>query len=217
MQTRLVLASAAPLQDPALFARGLASVSAQRRAKIARLRSGEAKRTSLGAALLLDRLLTEAGLPPAGDFAFKPEGKPYLPGRPDVRFSLSHSGELVLCALSDGEIGCDVERPRPFDPALVRRFFHESEQRWLFSLPEGEQSAAFLRLWTLKESYLKALGLGLALPLDAFCILPAGDAAVLTAADAEDWALRSWPGAAWSCAVCARALPFTLEQAALFP
>ena len=218
METRLVLASVAPLSDPALFARGLSQVSAQRREKIARFRAEGAGRLSLGAALLLNRVLAEAGLPPAGAFAFGPEGKPWLPDRPGLHFSLSHSGTWVLCALSDAELGCDVEGPRRFDPALARRFFHPDETAWLLSLPPREQDAAFLRLWTLKESYLKAVGLGLSLPLDAFRILPEGDGFALTPpSDARPWALQSISAEDCFCAVCALNPPETLERLPLFP
>ena len=216
METRLVLASVAPLSDPALFARGLAQVSEQRREKIARFRAEGAKRLSLGAALLLNRLLAGEGLPPAGAFAFGPEGKPYLPDRPGLHFSLSHSGELVLCALSDAELGCDVEGPRRSNPALVRRFFHPDEQQWLFSLPQGEQDAAFLRLWTLKESYVKAVGLGLTLPLDSFCILPEAEGYSLTQqTDPHRWKLESFQAEDCVCSVCAPDPPHKLERCPL--
>ena len=218
MKTRLALASVEVLRDPAVFARGLSTVSEQRREKLARLRAQAPRLLSLGAALLLDRMLLDAGLPPAGPFAFGEQGKPYLPGLPDMHFSLSHSGTWVLCALSDAELGCDVEGPRRFDPALARRFFHPDETAWLLSLPPREQDAAFLRLWTLKESYLKAVGLGLSLPLDAFCILPEGDGFALTApSDARPWALQSISAEDCFCAVCALNPPETLERLPLFP
>ena len=218
METRLCLASVEALRDPELFARGLSTVSEQRREKLARLRAEGARLLSLGAALLLDRMLADAGLPPAGPFAFGEQGKPYLPGHPDVHFSLSHSGTWVLCALSDAELGCDVEGPRRFDPALARHFFHPDETAWLFSLPPREQDAAFLRLWTLKESYLKAVGLGLSLPLDAFRILPeGGDFALTLQEDARPWALRSFAAEDCLCAVCALKPPEALERVSLFP
>lgn len=212
MKTRLALASVTALADPARFTEGLARVSGQRREKVARIRAEGAKRLSLGAALLLDRMLADLGLGPAGDFAFGPQGKPYLPERPDIHFSLSHSGGYVLCALSDSELGCDVEAPRPAKPELAARFFHPLECDWLFSLPPREQENAFLRLWTLKESYLKAVGLGLSLPLNSFCILPKGEGFALSdAQDARLWTLRSFVYADCFCAVCAHEATETLE------
>lgn len=218
METRLALAPVEALRDPALFARGLAAVSEQRREKVARLRAEGARRLSLGAALLLDRMLLDAGFPPAGAFSFGEQGKPYLPDRPGVHFSLSHSGSWVLCALSEAELGCDVEGPRRCDPALARRFFHPDETARLFSLQPREQDAAFVRLWTLKESYVKAVGLGLSLPLDAFRILPEGEGFALTApGDARPWTLRSYTAEDCFCAVCALDSPKTLERVSLFP
>ena len=217
MESRLALASVEALTDPALFARGLASVSEQRREKIARLRAEDARRLSLGAALLLDRMLADAGLPPAGAFAFGEQGKPYLPGQPGLHFSLSHSGTQVLCALSAAELGCDVECPRRYDPGLVRRFFHPDEAAWLFSLTKEEQESAFLRLWTLKESYIKAVGLGLFLPLDAFRVLPeSGGYTLLRDGDARPWALQSFAAEDCFCALCALSPAEKLERLRLF-
>lgn len=217
LKTRLALASVSALADAERFAQALTLTSPQRREKVARLRAEGARRLSLGAALLLDRLLADASLAPAGDFAFGAQGKPYLPDRPAVHFSLSHSGELVLCALADAEIGCDVETPRKVDLALASRFFHPEEAAWLSSLPGKEQEAAFLRLWTLKESYGKALGLGLNLPLNEFCILPAGGGWALThTEDVQGFALRAFESADCFCAVCAKAPPETLEHLSLF-
>ena len=216
-KTRLALASVSALADAERFAQALARVSPQRREKVARLRAEGAKRLSLGAALLLDRLLADAGLPPAGDFAFGEQGKPYLPDRPGVHFSLSHSGDYVLCALGDSELGCDVETPRKVELSLTSRFFHPEEAARLFSLPGEEQETAFLRLWTLKESYVKARGLGLALPLNAFCILPAPGGWALTHTEApQPWALRAFETVDCFCAVCAQAPPETLERLSLF-
>ena len=104
---------------------------------------------------------------------------------------ISHSGNMALCAVSDEEVGCDIELPRGFDPNLARRFFHPTEQEWLFSQPEAEQSTAFFRLWTCKESFLKALGLGLSLPLDSFAVIPGEEVQLTQNADPRLWQLRS--------------------------
>ncbi|MCR5576446.1 MAG: 4'-phosphopantetheinyl transferase superfamily protein [Oscillospiraceae bacterium] len=217
LKTRLALASVSALADPERYAQALARVSPQRREQIASFRVEGAKRLSLGAALLLDRLLADAGLGPAGGFAFGEQGKPYLPDRPGVHFSLSHSGEHVLCALADAEIGCDVESLRKVDLALAPRFFHPEEAAWLLSLLQREQKAAFLRLWTLKESYIKALGLGLTLPLNEFRILPVpGGWALTHAEDPRPWRLRAFEAADCFCAVCAEEPPETLERLTLF-
>lgn len=80
------------------------------------------------------------------------QGKPLcdeLPG-----FSISHSGELVACALSDeGPVGLDVERLRPIEPARFARVFSAAEQAWI----DGD-SGRFFELWTRKEAAVKLSG-----------------------------------------------------------
>lgn len=202
MRTKLYLASVAKLRDEALFYGLLPTVAAARREKIARCRDAGQKRLLLGAGLLLNRALAAEGLT-APDYAETPEGKPYLPSLPDFRFSLSHSGETVLCAVSERELGCDVERVRDFDIGIARRFFHETESASLFSLPEGERQTAFFRLWTLKESYMKARGLGFALPMSAFAISVSGSIRVFDDGDGRDWRFLSFREGDCFYALCA--------------
>ncbi|MFW6690947.1 4'-phosphopantetheinyl transferase family protein [Streptomyces sp. MAR4 CNX-425] len=126
----------------------------------------------------LRRLLGElTGTPPA-DLRFGrracprcggPHGRPVLErpaGGPE--FSLSHGGELVLVAVAPRRVGVDVEPVRavPPEPGLVERL-HPAERAALRAAPEAGRCAAFARLWTRKEAYLKGLGVGLGRALDA--------------------------------------------------
>jgi 4'-phosphopantetheinyl transferase len=98
-------------------------------------------------------------------------GKPRLAERPSVHFSLSHSGDQAVLAVSEQrEIGIDIERVRPLDHLdLARRYFHPNEAAAIESVRSTEQQLlAFFRIWTLKESVVKAVGKGLSLPLDTF-------------------------------------------------
>ena len=182
MRTKLYIASSDPLMDAARFERLAAAIPEARREKLAAFRHEGARRLSLAASLLLVRALSDEGLC-TDEIELTEYGKPCLPQLPDFHFSLSHSGNMVLCAVSDEEVGCDIELPR--------RFFHPAEQEWLFSQPEAEQSTAFFRLWTCKESFLKALGLGLSLPLDSFAVIPGEEVQLTQNADPRLWQLRS--------------------------
>jgi 4'-phosphopantetheinyl transferase len=96
-----------------------------------------------------------------------PEGKPMLPGGPS--FNLSHSEQHLLIGITaDGRLGVDIEvkKPIPDALALARTHFADEEVAALCGLSAEELGAAFLRIWTRKESLLKALGTGLSLPLD---------------------------------------------------
>lgn len=119
--------------------------------------------------VLAQELGTDTG---ALRFATGPHGKPFLENPPTgLRFNLSHSGEIVVCAVAwEREVGIDVERIKPDidHAALARRFFSPLENEQLSSLPPAWQPAAFFAAWTRKEALVKAWGVGLSLPLHRF-------------------------------------------------
>ena len=91
-------------------------------------------------------------------------------GAPDLRFNISHTDGLIACAVTIGrEVGVDVENiGRHLLHDVAGRHFAPGEVSDLRALPEDEQQKAFFDYWTLKEAYIKARGMGLALPLDQF-------------------------------------------------
>lgn len=119
-------------------------------------------------------LAAETGAEPSA-FRYRagPKGKPValLDGRPaGVHFNLSHTTGLVAVAVSrQVELGIDVEAvDRQVDLKVADRYFFGAEAGWLAGLPEDRRREGFLRLWTLKEAYIKATGRGLSQPLDQF-------------------------------------------------
>jgi 4'-phosphopantetheinyl transferase len=91
-------------------------------------------------------------------------------GVPDLRFNISHTDGLIACAVTIGrEVGVDVENiTRPLHHDVAGRYFAPQEVNDLRRLPHAEQARVFFDYWTLKESYIKARGFGLALPLGDF-------------------------------------------------
>lgn len=162
-------ATADCLSDEKLFDRLYETVHPRRKAKIDKMRLEKDRRLSLGAGLLLKKALTAIGIDYNNAvFAEDANGKPYLVGD-TVFFNLSHSENCVMCAVSDKSVGCDVERLGKYNDALAKRFFHKSEYERILSLDnEEEKRDAFFRIWTRKESFVKAIGLGMRLPLDSF-------------------------------------------------
>ena len=93
-------------------------------------------------------------------------GKPECSGCSSVQFSISHSQNDVMCALSNAPVGADIEHIRPLPyRAIARRFFTQDECCALCNTPDALQLRYFYRLWTLKESYFKMQGTGLVFPL----------------------------------------------------
>lgn len=121
-----------------------------------------------------------AGLPPVER---SPRGKPLFAGRKDRWFSLSHSGGLALCALSDGPVGADIELVRPRRAGLPAYALGRSElARFDGSWEE------FYRLWTLKESWCKREDIPLFPPRTVPAPPPCPH--------------RSYAGEGWRAAVC---------------
>ena len=109
--------------------------------------------------------------PAALVFAVGAGGKPALVDSPALRlqFNLSHSKNFGLLAVAPAlEVGVDVEEPRKIEPSLAERYLSAVELQMLSELEDGEWLPGFLRCWTRKEAILKAEGVGLRLPLDAF-------------------------------------------------
>lgn len=116
---------------------------------------------SLVRAVLSERL----AIPPRDIEVSRTEtGKPVI--TQGVHFNVSHSGDLILMAVSaERAIGVDIERKRDVQrvEALLRRWLSADEQSEFASLRDdgASPSEAFLRLWSLKEARLKALGVGI--------------------------------------------------------
>ncbi|WP_291442105.1 4'-phosphopantetheinyl transferase superfamily protein [Desulfovibrio sp.] len=107
----------------------------------------------------------------AAVFARSPYGKPFCPGV-SADFSISHSGSMVWVAFCRcASVGIDVERMRPLpDAAELTSQLHPQEQKDLLSLPPSELQTAFYRCWTRKEAIIKAVGMGLSMPLQSFSV-----------------------------------------------
>ena len=116
-----------------------------------------------------------AEVEPAGwQFTRNQHGRPALAGPPaglDLHFNLSHARGMVVCAVADTpEIGVDVEdvTREPDMLAAARAAFAAGEIDELLQLEGERRRERFFQRWTLKEAYVKARGLGVALPLDTF-------------------------------------------------
>lgn len=108
----------------------------------------------------------------------------------DVFFNLSHTHSCTAVALSRRcELGVDIERVRPLEELCQAEamVLHKAEYDWLRALSQDDRALAFSRLWTAKEAYTKALGLGLLHPFDRLSV---------TLEDEDHCAITDWTGAA---------------------
>ncbi len=97
-------------------------------------------------------------------------GKPFLSNYAGIQYNTSHSGRWVVCALADRPVGIDIEQIKPIDLRIAERFFSKQEFESLMSKEEAHREEFFYELWASKESYIKAIGKGLSIPLDSFSV-----------------------------------------------
>jgi 4'-phosphopantetheinyl transferase len=130
-------------------------------------------------------------------FQYGQQGKPALAGTAgSLRFNVSNSGNLAAYAFTTGcEIGVDIEQHRALHDFenIADRFFSPQETVELLALPDAEKNSAFFNCWARKEAYIKAMGGGLAIPLDSFRVTlrPQDAARMVSIAESED-AARGW-------------------------
>lgn len=152
----------------------LALLPPERQRRVLTLRREEDRQRCAGAGRLLQWALAQHGVSPQEQRLTENAcGRPELADRDDLWFSLSHSGPWIVCAVAAHPVGVDVELPRGNTLAVARRFFSPEE------IVQLREETDFLRLWTAKEAFLKALGCGLTIPLDSFRVELRPEGAVL--------------------------------------
>lgn len=132
-------------------------------------------------------------------FCYSRNGKPKLASDSqdtEIEFNLSHSGELAILALARGLcVGVDVELIKQglAVEEIANRFFSPAEVTALMAIPSECRQEAFFSCWTRKEAYIKALGIGLSLPLNSFNVaFGPGVPAALLAEGADAGELARW-------------------------
>ena len=100
-------------------------------------------------------------------------GKPYIKGNA-LYFNVSHTDGMSIISFSkSNEIGIDLEHIK-CDNNIInisKKYFTKRERFWIENLPKSEQIEGFLHCWVRKEAYIKALDVGLNLPLDSFNVI----------------------------------------------
>lgn len=199
-------------EDKGLIDEHISSLSPFRYSRYEAIKPEGGKRLSLLSSHLIDEGLRAYGLREKDmEYGQSVKGRPFFMKRPDIYFSISHSGtQAIVCmsgpftedtvvshpgigyslALIPDEnkmklkgIGCDIERIRPYSDrteGIIDRFFHREEASYIASgQNDTERAGAFTKIWTLKESYIKALGTGLSEGMETFGIIPYDSSVIL--------------------------------------
>ena len=145
-----------------VYEKHLSSLPIWRREKALQYKKLDDRKRSILAFVLLQRALRdEYGINEIPEFVYNEFGKPSLPNLP-IHFSLSHCKDAVTCAVSDYNIGIDVESIVPYNPDVARRVCIADELKMLEQSPNKD--VEFIKLWTVKEAISKFEGMGLSLP-----------------------------------------------------
>lgn len=132
--------------------------------------------------------------------------KPYLAQpKEQLEFNLSHSGEWVVCATDSHSVGVDVERIATFDMNVAQRYFSKEEYEYITSADNDEErNQRWCKVWTAKESYIKAVGKGLSIPLESFSTVDQTRMASSRIIDERNWHFREyWLESQYCLSVCA--------------
>lgn len=147
---------------------------------------------SVAAGVLLNRGLKKYNLSERDmNYSQNSYGKPYFTEYPKINFSISHSCDMCIVCFSDREIGCDIEKIETADMKIADRFFEKAEKDFITN--SKDINSAFYKIWTLKESYIKAVGKGLSMPLNSFSVF-----------DVSNYSFKQYFENGYSISVCER-------------
>ena len=176
-------------------------LSEEERARRDRLMLANDRRDFSLAHALVRAVLSRYGPTPPEHWQFEThvQGKPAIvasqAGTPALQFNLSHTRGFVACAVARGApVGIDVELcTREVDALeLAPRFFAPEEFEELYAAAPEVRQSRFIELWTVKESYVKAIGTGLSLALNSFAVSFVGSSALRLCAPQSRAIVHVW-------------------------
>ena len=156
-------------------------LSEQKKIRIDKMKFTDDKKRSVAGEMLARKAIAQRLKIAPENIIFKTDerGKPYAHNL-DIHFNISHSDDYVVCAVDSKPVGIDIEKIRPINLKIAKRFFSEDEQKYLFrkkpeesdytSPPTDDLLKRFFEIWTAKEAYLKFTGEGISQELNALKI-----------------------------------------------
>ncbi len=161
------------LRNKNIFNQKLQDLDEQRINKIKRLRVTDDKLRCFGAGLLTRFMKEKYGI--EEEILVDKFGKPYFKDS-KIQFNISHSGSYVIIAVSRHRIGIDIQRIQQDKHRIAEKNFLPSECKYINDAEdEAGMQQRFCEIWTIKEAYLKNIGIGLRKPLNSFEVSLSGE------------------------------------------
>ena len=158
-----------PLRNKATFEAQLEKITEGRLERIEKSQSTADKLRLMGSGLLINFIKTKYFVD--SDVAVDKHGKPYFVNS-DLKFNISHSGRYVVAAVSDFEVGIDIQKKKADKHRIAEKNFLQGECAYINAgANDEERHQRFCEVWTMKEAYLKNIGMGLRKPLNSFEIM----------------------------------------------
>lgn len=151
--------------------KGFSMMDEERKQAVLRYRGEKDRKRTIIGEMLARKGISEATGVPESDILFgrSESGKPYAKNV-DIEFNVSHSKDMIVCAVSKSKIGIDVEFIRDIDMRITKIACTESDKEYIFGrrdadiesiIPDEEKIVRFFKLWTAKEAYFKYHGSGI--------------------------------------------------------
>ncbi len=156
------------------YEHSIALLDSKRQEKVRAIRHNAERHRSICAGLLLRFAYLAEGFSEdswkQAKVACGAYGKPYLEGRRDFFYSLSPTGEWVICAVDDIEVGADIQKIGALKMAVAKRFYSDGEYDRLMDYePDNDiQTVEFYRMWAAKESCAKLIGRGIGAGISSY-------------------------------------------------
>lgn len=173
------------------YRRFFSMMSAEKQKRVNQFRFEKDKKRSVAGEILARRMI--AACCPVREeeiiFTENAGGKPFAKDLP-IEYNISHSGELVVCAVSDSPIGVDIEKMRNIPDTVIRRVCTQREQAYVSeqALDAVQAQKRFFEIWTFKEAYFKCMGTGIT-DFHSICFFDCPDTLTHESRFLDDYAL----------------------------
>jgi 4'-phosphopantetheinyl transferase len=170
MQTNIYLLKIPTNLSENTFNKLMSLINKDKQDKIKRFKVQKSKYQTFFAEILLRKIIIEKLRLKNSDikYEYNKYGKPFLKNKRNFYFNISHSDKIVILGTSTKKIGIDIELIKNINFSIAEHYFTADENIDLNKLTDREKLIYFFKLWVLKESYIKAEGKGLMIPLKSF-------------------------------------------------